>query len=103
MLQKDDLNQICLKIAALIFFRLLYLSFLCFFSIFPSLSFFLLSSLLLLPSVTNIYKIGIIPNSKKVVTVLISKFPPPGKTIVPRFYEIGISSQISGLTQCRHI
>ena len=33
---------------------------------------------------------SLIPNSKKVITVLISKFPPAGKTIVAIFYEIGI-------------
>jgi hypothetical protein len=33
---------------------------------------------------------SLIPNSKKVVKVLISKFPLAGKTIVAIFYEIGI-------------
>ncbi|GGA19446.1 hypothetical protein CYANOKiyG1_34070 [Okeania sp. KiyG1] len=34
--------------------------------------------------------LDVIPNSKKVVTVLISKFRPAEKTTVAIFYEIGI-------------
>ncbi|NES68710.1 MAG: hypothetical protein F6K24_27515 [Okeania sp. SIO2D1] len=38
--------------------------------------------------------LSVIPNLKKVVTVLISKFRPAEKTTVAIFYEIGINALI---------